>query len=152
VQKQIAVTRWRVACRGAKPLISVPPVRRRFPIAGLRCHVGRDYDPVQGQWYEDLEENEIFQVLSVDPDEEIVQIIYENGDTEEIDLDTWHELDLERAQEPEGWASTSADDDDDEEEEEDLDDEDDDWDEDEDDDDWDDDDEDLDDDYSDRDQ
>lgn len=110
--------------------------------------MGRDYDPVQGQWYEDLEENEIFQVLSVDPDEEIVEIVYENGDTEEIDLDTWHELDLEQAEEPEGWAS-----DDDEDDDEDLDEDDDDWDEDEDDDDdWDDDDEDLDDDYSDRDE
>jgi hypothetical protein len=108
--------------------------------------VARDYDPVQGQWYEDLEENEIFRVLSVDPDEEIIEVQYENGDIEEIDLDTWHELDLERAEEPEGWAS---DDEDDDEDEEDADE--DDWDEDEDDDDWDDDDEDLDDDYSDRD-
>jgi hypothetical protein len=109
--------------------------------------VGRDYDPVQGKWYQDLEENEIFQVLSVDPDEEIIELQYENGDIEEIDLDTWHELDLEHAQEPEGWAS----DDEEEEEEEDLDEEDEDWDEDEDDD-WDDDDEDLDDedDYGDR--
>jgi hypothetical protein len=117
--------------------------------------VGRDYDPLKGQWFEDLEENEIFLVLSVDPDEELVEIQYENGDIEEIDLDTWHELDLERAQKPEGWPSpdeapaaegeAAAED----EEEED-------WDEDdEDDDDWDDDDEDddddLDDDYSDRD-
>jgi predicted dehydrogenase len=110
--------------------------------------VARDYDPVQGQWFEDLEENEIFRVLSVDPDEEIIEVQYENGDIEEIDLDTWHELDLERAQEPEGWAS----DDDKEEEEEEEEEDEDDWDEDEDDDDWDDDDdEDLDDDYSDRD-
>jgi hypothetical protein len=109
--------------------------------------VARDYDPVQGQWYEDLEENEIFRVLSVDPDEEIIEVQYENGDIEEIDLDTWHELDLERAEEPEGWAS-----DEDEEEEEDEEEDEEDWDEDEDDDDWDDDDdEDLDDDYSDRD-
>jgi predicted dehydrogenase len=110
--------------------------------------VARDYDPVQGQWYEDLEENEVFRVLSVDPDEEIIEVQYENGDIEEIDLDTWHELDLERAQEPEGWAS-----DDEEEEDDEEDDDEDDWDEDdEDDDDWDDDDdEDLDDDYSDRD-
>jgi hypothetical protein len=107
--------------------------------------VARDYDPVQGQWYEDLEENEIFRVLSVDPDEEIIEVQYENGDIEEIDLDTWHELDLERAEEPEGWAS----DDEDEEEEEDEDVDEDDWDEDEDDD-LDDDDDDLDDDYSDR--
>jgi len=113
--------------------------------------VARDYDPVQGQWYEDLEENEIFRVLSVDPDEEIVELQYENGDIEEIDLDTWHELDLERAEEPEGWASDEEEDEDEEDEEEEEDEED--WDEDEDDDDWDDDDDldDEDDDYSDRD-
>ena len=50
--------------------------------------MARDYDPVQGQWFEDLEENEIFRVLSVDPDEEIIEVQYENGDIEEIDLDT----------------------------------------------------------------
>ena len=73
--------------------------------------MGRDYDPVKGQWFEDLEENEIFLVLSVDPDAELVEIQYENGDIEEIDLDTWHELDLERTTEPEGWASDDAEDD-----------------------------------------
>lgn len=110
--------------------------------------MARDYDPVQGQWYEDLEENEIFRVLSVDPDEEIIEVQYENGDIEEIDLDTWHELDLEQAQEPEGWANDDEEEEEDDEEEEDEDD----WDED--DDDWDDEDEDLDDDdddYNDRD-
>lgn len=103
--------------------------------------MGRDYDPIAGNWYENLEENEIFQVLSVDPDEEIIEIQYENGDIEEIDLDTWHELDLELTDKPEGWS------DDDFDEDEDEDDLDDDWDDDEDD--WDDDDED--DDYLDRD-
>ena len=111
--------------------------------------MARDYDPVQGKWYEDLEENEVFKVLSVDPDQELVEVQYENGDIEEIDLDTWHELDLEQAEEPEGWASDDEEEDEEEEEEEDEDD----WDED--DDDWDDDeDEDLDDDdddYNDRD-
>lgn len=114
--------------------------------------MGRDYDPIKGQWFEDLEENEIFLVLSVDPDAELVEIQYENGDIEEIDLDTWHELDLERTQQPEGWPTA------DEKEgeagaevEEEEDEDDDDWDEDDDDDDdWDDDDDDLDDDYGDR--
>jgi hypothetical protein len=112
--------------------------------------VARDYDPVQGKWYEDLEENEVFKVLSVDPDQELVEVQYENGDIEEIDLDTWHELDLELSSEPEGWAS---DDEKPKEAEEEEEEDEDDWDED--DDDWDDDeDEDLDDeddDYSDRD-
>lgn len=111
--------------------------------------MARDYDPVQGKWYEDLEENEVFKVLSVDPDQELVEVQYENGDIEEIDLDTWHELDLELSQEPEGWANDEEEEEEDDEEEEDEDD----WDED--DDDWDDEDEDLDDDddddYNDRD-
>ena len=109
--------------------------------------MARDYDPVQGKWYEDLEENEVFKVLSVDPDQELVEVQYENGDIEEIDLDTWHELDLELSQEPEGWANDQEEE---EEEEEEEDEDEDDWDEDDDDDDWDDD-EDEDDDYSDRD-
>ena len=105
--------------------------------------MGRDYDPVPGQWYENLEEEETFRVASVDPDEELVQIQYENGDTEEIDLDTWHELDLEKAVQPEGWVADDPAAVPDEEDEED------DWDEDDEDDDLDDDDE-LDDDYDDR--
>jgi len=91
--------------------------------------VGRDYDPVAGQWFEDLEEEEVFLVLSVDPDEELIEIQYENGDTEEIDLDTWHELDLEKTTQPDGWTGSVAEDDEDEDFDED---EDEDWDDDED--------------------
>ena len=102
--------------------------------------MGRDYEPVKGQWYENVEEDETFRVLSVDEDAEIVEIEYLDGDIEELDLDTWHELDLERIEEPEGWAGDDEEaDEDEEEDDEDLDedDEDDDWDEDEDDDeDW----------------
>lgn len=111
-----------------------------------RCHVGRDYDPVQGQWYEDLDEEGVFQVMSVDPDEELVTIQHENGEIEELDLDTWHELDLEKANQPEGWGGSAEEDDEEEDLEEDEEEEDD-WDDDEDDD-WDDD---EDDDYDDRD-
>ena len=105
--------------------------------------MGRDYEPVKGQWYENVEEDETFRVLSVDEDAELVEIEYLDGDIEELDLDAWHEMDLERIEEPEGWAGNDEDDDDeDEDEDEDLDeDEDDDWDdeddEDEDDEDWD---------------
>jgi len=91
--------------------------------------VSRDYEPVPGQWYENLEEEEPFRVLSMDEDSELIEIEYLDGDIEEIDLETWHEMDLELTQEPEGWSESR------EEEEEEEDDEDDDWDDDEDDDD-----------------
>jgi len=103
--------------------------------------VGRDYEPVKGQWYENVEEEETFRVLSVDEDAELVEIEYLDGDIEELDLDAWHEMDLERIQEPEGWAAAAAEEEEEDEEEElDEEDDDDDWDddedEDEDDDDW----------------
>ncbi len=102
--------------------------------------MSRDYEPVAGQWYENLEEEESFRVLSVDEDSELVEIEYLDGDVEEIDLETWHELDLERIDEPEGWAASAKEDEDEEEEEEEEeeDEDDEDWDEDDDDDDdWD---------------
>ena len=102
--------------------------------------MGRDYEPVKGQWYENVEEDETFRVLSVDEDAELVEIEYLDGDIEELDIDAWHEMDLERIAEPEGWAGGDEDDDEEEEEEEEEDDdEDDDWDDDDDeddDDDW----------------
>ena len=92
--------------------------------------MSRDYEPVPGQWYENLEEEESFRVLSVDEDSELLEIEYLDGDIEEIDLETWHEMDLERIEEPEGWSESDDDeaenDEDWEEDEEDVDDEDDD--------------------------
>jgi hypothetical protein len=99
--------------------------------------VSRDYDPVKGQWYEDLDREELFKVLSVDPDEVLVRIQWLDGEVEDIDVDAWNELDLELAAEPEGWVDDSdvaEDEEDDDEDDDDLDDldedeeEDDDWD------------------------
>jgi hypothetical protein len=72
--------------------------------------VSRDYEPVPGQWYENLEEEESFRVLSVDEDSELVEIEYLDSDIEEIDLETWHEMDLERIAEPEGWSESDDED------------------------------------------
>ena len=68
--------------------------------------MGREHDPVPGQWYENLEEGEAFQVLSLDEDSEMIEIQYEDGDIEEIDYETWQELDLETTEEPEGWTGS----------------------------------------------
>jgi hypothetical protein len=105
--------------------------------------VSRDFDPVPGQWYEDLDQGEVFKVVSLDPDDMLVRIQWLDGEYEELDLEAWNELDLEQAEEPEGWVDEDEDlDDEDEDEDEDEDD----WDdEDEDDDDWDDDEDDYDD-------
>lgn len=99
--------------------------------------MAREYEPVAGQWYENIDENESFRVLSVDEDAELIELEYLDGDLEEIDLETWHELDLEKIDEPEGWAGSAEEEEEEEEEEDDLDETWDDDDEDEDDEDWD---------------
>ena len=86
--------------------------------------MSREYAPVPGKWYENKEEEETFRVLSVDEDDELVEIEYLDGEIEELDLDTWHELDLEPTEEPEGWSDDADDaDEDDEDEDDDFDDE-----------------------------
>lgn len=100
--------------------------------------MSRDYEPTAGQWYENVEEEETFRVLAVDEDSELIEIEYLDGDIEEIDLETWQEMDLELTQEPEGWSETE-DEEEDEESEDEEEDDDEDWDDDDEDDDWDDD-------------
>jgi hypothetical protein len=100
--------------------------------------VSRDYEPVPGKWYEDLEGEDTFQVLSVDPDEEIVTIQWPDREIQEIDLDAWNEMDLELTDPPDGWVDDVEEDDEEDEEvvaaeeDEDWDEDDDDWDDDED--------------------
>jgi hypothetical protein len=98
--------------------------------------LSRDYEPEKGQWYEDLDREDSFRVLDLDPDEATVRIQWLDGEIQDLDLDQWHELDLELATEPEGWVDEVAADEEEEDEEEDWDDEDDDedddWDDDED--------------------
>ena len=101
--------------------------------------MAREFEPVVGQWYENIDENDSFRVLSVDEDAELIEIEYLDGDIEEIDVDTWAEFDLEKIEQPEGWSGADISDDDDDDEEDD-----DDWDDDEDDDDDDEEDDDLD--------
>ena len=88
--------------------------------------MGRDHNPVPGQWYESLDDEEVFQVLSIDEDAELIELQYEDGDVEEIDYETWQELDLDLTEEPEGWSGPDDEEEDDEELDEDEDD--DDWD------------------------
>ncbi len=103
--------------------------------------MAREYEPVVGQWYENVEESESFRVLTVDEDAELIEIEYLDGDIEEIDLETWRELDLDKIEQPEGWTGSreeeDEDDDEDWDEDEDEDEDDDDEDEDDDDEDWD---------------
>jgi hypothetical protein len=88
--------------RGRRPNIAAASLLRQ---KHFEESVAREYEPVKGQWYENIDENDSFRVLSVDEDSELIEIEYLDGDIEELDLDTWQELDLEKIDEPEGWSA-----------------------------------------------
>jgi hypothetical protein len=130
MQHDSGVGEFRLPALAARPYSgSRATVVKRTGNPAEEAAVSRDYDPEAGQWYEDLDSEEIFKVLSVDPDEELVRIQWVDREIQDIDLDVWNEMDLELAEGPEGWADDEDDDEDDEDEDdEDLDEDEDDWD------------------------
>jgi hypothetical protein len=70
-------------------------------------------DPVAGRWYRDLDKDQLFRVVSVDDDEDLIDIQHFDGEREEIDSGAWVEMDLDRAEAPEDWIPPVGDDDDD---------------------------------------
>ncbi|MGA2563767.1 MAG: DUF6763 family protein [Steroidobacteraceae bacterium] len=99
-----ATARGRLPDRSGRPKLDPARCIRIQTIRGLHT-VAREYEPVVGQWYENIDENESFRVLSVDEDSELIEIEYLDGELEELDLDSWQELDLEKIEQPEGWSS-----------------------------------------------
>jgi hypothetical protein len=59
--------------------------------------------PNVGDWYEDLDENTTFTILSVDNDADVIEIQYEDGSIEEINMDSWKQMSLDKIEPPEEW-------------------------------------------------
>jgi hypothetical protein len=56
--------------------------------------------PVISKWYQDVSEDEIFEVVAVDEDSDTIAIQYINGDISEIDYETWQQMILLPAEPP----------------------------------------------------
>ena len=61
--------------------------------------------PVVGDWYL-APSGETFEVIAYDPEEESVEIQYFDGSLEELDLDSWLELEAEPAEPPEDFSGS----------------------------------------------
>ncbi len=61
-----------------------------------------EFEPRVGDWYE-TKEGRTFEVVAVDADEGSVEIQYFDGDVEELDSDTWFDMELQAAAEPNDW-------------------------------------------------
>lgn len=62
--------------------------------------------PTIGQWYEDAALNRLFEVVAVDEYSGTIEIQYEEGELDEVDLDSWSQMVLIPAQQPEDWRSS----------------------------------------------
>ncbi len=64
-----------------------------------------ELDPIEGNWYLDLDSGQKFEVLVVDDVSGGIEIQYFDGNIDQIDLDAWAELNLEPIEEPEDWTA-----------------------------------------------
>jgi len=62
-----------------------------------------DADPVVGNWYQQLDKGQKFEVVAVDEENASVEIQYFDGDMDEFGLDVWRGLDIEPIEAPEDW-------------------------------------------------
>lgn len=60
-------------------------------------------EPIVGNWYQNLDDDVIFEVVAFDEDEGLVEIQHEDGDLDQVDLDEWDQWELEAVAEPEDW-------------------------------------------------
>ena len=62
--------------------------------------------PIIGQWYQDAALNRLFEVVAVDEYSGSIDIQYEDGDVDELDLDAWTQMIIVAAAQPEDWRSS----------------------------------------------
>lgn len=58
-----------------------------------------------GNWYQNHETKQLFEIVAMDEDDGTIEVQYLDGEIEELDVDTWKDLELEEAAEPEDWAA-----------------------------------------------
>lgn len=67
--------------------------------------MGMHYQPVVGDWYETAT-GEVFEVVALDSEEGTLEIQYFDGAIEEIELETWLELELIPVEPPEDYSGS----------------------------------------------
>jgi hypothetical protein len=63
----------------------------------------RNNFPSVGSWYKDAQLGAIFEVVAVDEANQTIETQLIDGEVSEYDMDSWHELELDRIEEPEDW-------------------------------------------------
>lgn len=64
-----------------------------------------EYSPRIGDWYETATGHS-FEVIAYDEEEETVEIQYFDGTLEELDLESWYDLEIDPVEPPEDWSGS----------------------------------------------
>ena len=62
--------------------------------------------PAIGNWYRRLSNDEMFEVVALDADDATIEIQYFDGTIEELDFETWEQMEIEEAEPPEDWSGS----------------------------------------------
>jgi Family of unknown function (DUF6763) len=65
--------------------------------------MSHELEPTVGRWYRNVDREQLFKVVGIDEDDELIEILHFDGDREKIDTGAWIEMDLETAEAPEDW-------------------------------------------------
>ena len=59
--------------------------------------------PKVGQWYKDIQQGMLFEVVAVDDPEQTIETQLIDGAVTEYDFEIWHQMLIEEMAEPEDW-------------------------------------------------
>lgn len=62
-----------------------------------------ELDPIIDQWYQHRDKGELLRIIAVDRSGDVIEIQNFDGDIEEFDFESWHDMDIVLAEEPEDW-------------------------------------------------
>jgi hypothetical protein len=63
------------------------------------------YQPRIGDWYKN-DSGDNFEIVAIDEDDETMEIQYFDGAVEEIDMDTWNDMEIIPIEPPEDWSGS----------------------------------------------
>lgn len=64
-----------------------------------------NYPPRIGDWYQSIN-GDRFEIVALDEEDGALDIQHYDGAIEEVDLDTWREMDIDAIEAPEDWAGS----------------------------------------------
>ena len=64
--------------------------------------------PTLGHWYQDIAIHRLFQIIALDEYSATIDIQYEDGENDELDLDSWSQMAITVVNPPEDWQSLFA--------------------------------------------